>query len=187
MANLLNWPLIHERQTVDCYKHNSNVCVIFTVPINSSSKLARIKPSQLLMMSSGTSKLRPAAQKWRRDMAGSVTWSAIIAHNKCMSYPVPKVLSAEKQDVKDISPPHKWPFKFFFHTFAGVSYPLKIGGTIGATIYIFFWGGGGGTRHFFLLTLYNFKNIGGHMHPPPPTPRSLLTMQAETVFVMCSS
>ena len=27
----------------------------------------------------------------------------------------------------------------------------------------------GGTIHFFLLTLYNFKNIA----PPPPTPRSL--------------
>ena len=27
----------------------------------------------------------------------------------------------------------------------------------------------GGTRHFFLLTLYHFKNIGGHV-PPPPAP-----------------
>ena len=38
---------------------------------------------------------------------------------------------------------------------------------------------GGGTRHFFLLTLYNFKNIGGHvLHrpPPPPAPRSLSSM-----------
>ena len=36
----------------------------------------------------------------------------------------------------------------------------------------------GGTRHFFLLTLYNFKNIrGGHVPPPPPpppTPRSVI-------------
>ena len=26
----------------------------------------------------------------------------------------------------------------------------------------------GGTRHFFLLTLYNFKNTGGHIPPHPP-------------------
>ena len=33
----------------------------------------------------------------------------------------------------------------------------------------------GGTRHFFLLILYNFKNIGGHVPPlaPPAAPRSL--------------
>ena len=33
-----------------------------------------------------------------------------------------------------------------------------------------YWGGGGDTRHFFLLTLYNFKNIGGgdtRVHRPP--------------------
>ena len=39
-----------------------------------------------------------------------------------------------------------------------------------------YWGGGG-TRHFFPLSLYNFKNIGGHVPlPPPPTPQSLLQM-----------
>ena len=39
------------------------------------------------------------------------------------------------------------------------------------------WGGGtisnsilGGTRHFFLLILYNCKNIRGHVLPPPPNP-----------------
>ena len=26
----------------------------------------------------------------------------------------------------------------------------------------------GSTRHFFLLTLYNFENIGGGGHVPPP-------------------
>ena len=32
-------------------------------------------------------------------------------------------------------------------------------------------GGGGGKIHFFLQTLYNFNNIGGHMPPPlPPLP-----------------
>ena len=37
------------------------------------------------------------------------------------------------------------------------------GGTISDSIL------GGGTRHFFLLNLYNFKNIGGgaHAHPAP--------------------
>ena len=29
----INWPLVRERQTVGCKKHNSNVNVIFTVPI----------------------------------------------------------------------------------------------------------------------------------------------------------
>ena len=30
----------------------------------------------------------------------------------------------------------------------------------------------GGTMHFFLLTLYNFKNIGGGHVPSPPAPYS---------------
>ena len=46
---------------------------------------------------------------------------------------------------------------------------LRLGGegegTISASIL------GGGTRHFVLLTLYNFKNIGRHV-PPPPHPYS---------------
>ena len=29
-------------------------------------------------------------------------------------------------------------------------------------------GGGGGHKTLYLLTLYNFKNIGGHVPPPPP-------------------
>ena len=40
---------------------------------------------------------------------------------------------------------------------------LRLGGG-GMTEY---WGG---TIHFFLLTFYNFKNIGGHVPPPPPCP-----------------
>ena len=40
------------------------------------------------------------------------------------------------------------------------------GGTISDSIL-------GSTRHFFLLNLYNFKNIGGARSPCPPTPRSL--------------
>ena len=42
------------------------------------------------------------------------------------------------------------------------------GGTISESIL-----GGGGTRHFFLLTLYNLRNIWGHVLPRPSTPRSL--------------
>ena len=34
----------------------------------------------------------------------------------------------------------------------------------------------GGTRHFFLLTLYNFKNIGVHV-PPPALPCSAVPAQ----------
>ena len=44
----------------------------------------------------------------------------------------------------------------------------------GARLVTQYWGG---TKHFFLLILYNFKNIGGHVPPflpthPPPTPYS---------------
>ena len=42
---------------------------------------------------------------------------------------------------------------------------FEIAGTPLVTQY---WGGGD-TRHFFLLNLYNFKNIeGGHVPPLPP-------------------
>ena len=36
----------------------------------------------------------------------------------------------------------------------------------GAQLVTQYWG----TRHFFLLNLYNFKNIGGHVPPLPPPP-----------------
>ena len=43
---------------------------------------------------------------------------------------------------------------------------------------------GGDTIHFFLLTLYNFKNNGGGarfpLPPLPPTPRSLNIIQLNT-------
>ena len=38
-----------------------------------------------------------------------------------------------------------------------------------------YWGGRGAQYIFFLLTLYNFKNIGGHVPPlPPPPPYSVV-------------
>ena len=45
------------------------------------------------------------------------------------------------------------------------------GGTISDSIL-------GGTRHFFLLILYNFKNMGGRARalPAPLTPRSLVLL-----------
>ena len=51
-----------------------------------------------------------------------------------------------------------------------------VGGTISDSIL------GGGTRHFFLLTFYNFKNIGGGR--PPLTPRSLFLYQISLDLVL---
>ena len=50
-----------------------------------------------------------------------------------------------------------------------------LGGVGGGTLVTWYWGGGG-RGHFFILTLYNFKNIGGaRAHPPPPSaPQSLI-------------
>ena len=44
----------------------------------------------------------------------------------------------------------------------GATLRLGGGGTISDSIL------GKGTKHFFLLILYNFKNIGGGTCPPPP-------------------
>ena len=38
----------------------------------------------------------------------------------------------------------------------------------------------GGTSHFFLLILYKFKNIGGHMHPPGPPYSAVPVLHANT-------
>ena len=40
----------------------------------------------------------------------------------------------------------------------------------------------GGTRYFFLLALYNFKNIGGGARAPHPTPRSLVLSMFSNLF-----
>ena len=45
---------------------------------------------------------------------------------------------------------------------------LRSGEGGGAPLVTRYWGGGGGTRHFSLLTLYNFKNIRGHVPSRPP-------------------
>ena len=51
-----------------------------------------------------------------KNVVGSVTRSAFIAHNKCMSYSVPKVSSVEKQDIKDTpSPKMAFLILFFIH------------------------------------------------------------------------
>ena len=51
-------------------------------------------------------------------------------------------------------------------------FEIGMGGGGGAPLVPQYWGGG--TRHFFLLTLFNFKNIGGGGTCPPATstPRS---------------
>ena len=43
-------------------------------------------------------------------------------------------------------------------------------------------GGGGRTGHFFLLTLYNFKTIGGGARAPPPTPYSMVPVFLSSVI-----
>ena len=51
---------------------------------------------------------------------------------------------------------------------------------IGGILVPQYWGG---TKHFFLLTLYNFKNIGGARAPPaplpPPPPHSTVPDEAQ--------
>ena len=59
--------------------------------------------------------------------------------------------------------------KSFVHT-QGSRSNFKIGGGGGEGIISAPIFGGEGTRHFFFLTPYNFKNIGGGTCPPPPPP-----------------
>ena len=44
----------------------------------------------------------------------------------------------------------------------------------------------GGTRHFFLLNLYNFKNIGGARAPPAPNPPPPLLQQQQQQTLYCT-
>ena len=74
-------------------------------------------------------------------------------HNSCL--PVNKILILDSQVSEKCDS--------VFIDIQGLRSNFKIGegGTISASIL----GGGGGTRHFFLLTLYNFKNIEKHVPP----------------------
>ena len=67
---------------------------------------------------------------------------------------------------------------------------LRLGGE-GGPLVIQYWGA---KKHFFLLILYNFKNIGGHVPPcsptpptppppPPPTARSLLKKKKVKYYI----
>ena len=47
----------------------------------------------------------------------------------------------------------------------GATLRLGGGGGVEPLVTQYCWGG---TGHFSLLTLYNFKNIRGHVRPPPP-------------------
>ena len=104
---------------------------IITVPINNSSILARFKPSQPLMMSSGTRDLpknarkktffRPfspetASQKKIWKSIRGVTWLTITCHCTYRQYPVPQVLITEKTRVfiRPLSPTKSL---FFIHLF----------------------------------------------------------------------
>ena len=51
---------------------------------------------------------------------------------------------------------------------------LRLGGG-GAPLVTQYWGGAQDT---FLLTLCNFKNVGGHMPPWPPAPWFLINYEA---------
>ena len=66
-------------------------------------------------------------------------------------------------------------FNFFYFAVAAAS-------TVQGPQSNFEIGDGGDTRHFFLLTLYNFKNIGGGMCPPASPPNS--TVPAVMYFVL---
>ena len=57
----------------------------------------------------------PAVQNFKRNMASSVTLSVIVAHNKCMSYPVPKVLWLWRSKISKIR--HPLPQSGVFNSF----------------------------------------------------------------------
>ena len=114
MPNSVNWLLVREWQTVSCQQHNLNGYAIFIV--HNSPKLAKDK-----VFSVHYDELRhqQIAKNWKTGTFFGkygelrVTWSAIVAHNICTSYPVPEVLSMEKEDINETPPlSPKWLFKF---------------------------------------------------------------------------
>ena len=70
----------------------------------------------------------------------------------------------------------QWTIKFFLRRDRAAT--LRLGGG-GHHYWPQYWGGGG-TRHFFLLNLYNFQNIGGHV-PPCPLPPPYSTVPVRCV------
>ena len=106
--------------TTNCQQLESSIWtkfVTFTVPINGSLKLARFKPSQLLMMSSGTSKWPKtqqfyaiwthfqgnsaddlADQKANSNAPSVVTWPHATWQCTCIPFPVPPSKPLEKEE-----------------------------------------------------------------------------------------
>ena len=107
--------------TTNCQQLESSIWtkfVTFTVPINSSLKLARFKPSQPLMMSSGTSKWPKtqqiyaiwthfqgysadnlADQKANSNAPTVVTWPHATWQCTCIPFPVPPSKPLEKEEL----------------------------------------------------------------------------------------
>ena len=106
--------------TTNCQQLESSIWtkfVTFTVPINSSLKLTRFKPSQPLMMSSGTSKWPKtqqfyaiwthlqgnsaddlADQKANSNAPSVVTWPHATWQCTCIPFPVPPSKPSEKEE-----------------------------------------------------------------------------------------
>ena len=103
--------------------------VTFTVPINSSLKLARFRPSQPLMMSSSTRKWPKtqqfgailthfqgnsandsADQKANSNVSSIVTWPTVMWHYTCITIPNPAIKISRKRGVLTPPPPPPSPF-----------------------------------------------------------------------------
>ena len=114
------WPLVHEQQTASSSQRAfEQKFVTFTVPINSSLKSARFKPSQPLTMSSGTCK-RPKTQKFRAilthfqgnsNVSSIVTWPTVMWHYTCITIPSPSIkISRKRRILTTPTPPPSSPF-----------------------------------------------------------------------------
>ena len=78
----------------------------------------------------------------------------------------------------------KYKLAFLQINISGTAEQLWDWGGGGAPLMTQHWGGG--TRHFFLLILYNFKNIGGgHVPPAPPLLRGLGICRVKHTEKLC--